>query len=438
MRLWLLGGFLVIAALFFTTDLGRTLGARKLRTTSSALTEHALDRMALAMQLSRDVDRERLLIDEHIYEKDPARMAALEVRIAAERDDFLRAARELSPHGRHALDDSPRLELIARMNALRDPVDRALELSRKNQDEEAFAAMITVTNQYTEIDQALDRVIALDRASSQRSLDRVAKIERRFDLLFGLLSTLGVIFTLGIGVVVSNLVRRRVEDQQRYAALLEARNRDLDLFAGRVAHDLRNPISNVTLATALLERRVGADPSIERIRRGAKRLTAVIDDLLALSRLEHDAAAGVADPSEATVALREDLAGRTDTAEVSIEVAPAHVRCSPGLFQQILGNLVDNAIKYRRAEATPQVQVTGRTIGAFYELRVADNGLGMAPDDAAHAFDPFYRAGRSSERAGSGLGLSIVKRIVEATGGQVAVDSELGRGSVFTIRLPLV
>jgi signal transduction histidine kinase len=438
MRSWLLGGFLLIAVLFFANNLGRTLGARNLRTRSRALTENAITRLALAMQISRDADRERLLIDEHIFEKDPARMAGLEIQIAAERDDLRRAIRELDTDGRSAFDEGTRSELTARMNALRDPVDRALALSRRNEDEAARLAMTAVTTQYTEIDQALDRLLALDRASAKRSLARVNQIQRRFDLIFGALSTLGVMFTLGIGLAVSGLVRRRVADQRRYAALLEARNRDLDLFAGRVAHDLRSPISNVTLATALLERRVGPDPSLDRIKRGTGRLTAMIDDLLSLSRLEREAPAGLTDPAVATGPLREDLAARSDGAAVSIDVAHAQLRCSPGLFQQILGNLVDNAIKYRRPEETSRVQVTGRATGRFYELRVADNGIGMSPDDAARAFDPFFRGHRTSDRAGTGLGLSIVKRIVQASGGEVTLESELGRGSVFTVRLPLV
>ena len=108
-----------------------------------------------------------------------------------------------------------------------------------------------------------------------------------------------------------------------------------------------------------------------------------------------------------------------------------------GLLTEALANLADNALKYRRPDAPPRITISGRGNGRRYELRVADNGIGMSPDERRQAFSPFYRALRDREVHGTGLGLSIVKRIAEANGGEVAVESTLGEGTTFVIRLLL-
>jgi len=122
---------------------------------------------------------------------------------------------------------------------------------------------------------------------------------------------------------------------------------------------------------------------------------------------------------------------------VRVDVEPARVTAKDGLLVEALTNLADNAIKYARAEVPPAIEILGRVRHECYEISVADNGMGMTPEEARHAFEPFYRAGRAPETAGTGLGLSIVKRVAEASGGSVRVQSMLGRGSTFVIRLPL-
>ena len=114
------------------------------------------------------------------------------------------------------------------------------------------------------------------------------------------------------------------------------------------------------------------------------------------------------------------------------------MRCPEGLLTEALINLADNALKYRRPDEPPRVKMSGHTVGRRYELRVADNGIGMSLDERRQAFAPFYRAHRDPSAPGSGLGLSIVKRIAEASGGDVAVDSALGVGTTFVMHLPLV
>jgi signal transduction histidine kinase len=100
-------------------------------------------------------------------------------------------------------------------------------------------------------------------------------------------------------------------------------------------------------------------------------------------------------------------------------------------------NLTENAVKYRREGVPPVVEVRGRRVGGRYELRVSDNGRGMDPKEARHAFEPFFRSEEVRDLPGTGLGLSIVQRVVEASGGRVSLQSTPGRGSTFIVNLEL-
>jgi signal transduction histidine kinase len=165
-------------------------------------------------------------------------------------------------------------------------------------------------------------------------------------------------------------------------------------------------------------------------------MSGIIEDLLALSRMR-EAQPVACDPVMVAEQLREELASHADGSGVSlvIDVQPARVRCSNGLLRQVVWNLADNAMKYRRAGVPSRVEIRGHPTDHVYELSVRDNGVGISPNEADKVFEPFYRG--ATGQPGTGLGLSIVKRAVEANGGSVSVTSELGSGSRFVARLPL-
>ena len=136
--------------------------------------------------------------------------------------------------------------------------------------------------------------------------------------------------------------------------------------------------------------------------------------------------------------VRDDFEERFgEDARLHETVAPASVAFTEGLLRQVLWNLVENGVKYRRDDVRADIGIVGRVAGGCYELQVSDNGLGMLPEDAQRAFAPFYRAPAAQDVSGTGLGLSIVKRIIEAGGGSVQVKTQLGRGTTFALQLPL-
>jgi two-component system phosphate regulon sensor histidine kinase PhoR len=220
-------------------------------------------------------------------------------------------------------------------------------------------------------------------------------------------------------------------------------------FVANVSHELRTPVTAVRSAAETLRDAVEADPRsavrfIDMIERNAARLQACIDDLLFLSRIEakqYNFAHEAVDPTAVGSAVLALFRPRAEERNVRLDLdtSPTHPRvwCDPRALEQILTNLVENAIKY-----CPDSTVTVRT--RLHEgktrIMVADTGPGIGPKQLPRIFERFFRVdpGRSRDMGGTGLGLSIVKHLVEALGGTIVVESELGRGTTFFIDLPPV
>jgi two-component system, OmpR family, phosphate regulon sensor histidine kinase PhoR len=221
-------------------------------------------------------------------------------------------------------------------------------------------------------------------------------------------------------------------------------------FVANASHELRTPLSIIkgyieTLVdghtTMSLEDR---DKFLQTIQRHSNRLTAIIDDLLVLSRLE-SATPGL---TYATVelapflhALADDYQRRPQAADHRISITTTEalgpIQADEEKLTQVLGNLVENALKY-----TPKgsrIEIGARSIGPEeVECYVRDHGPGIPAADLTHIFERFYRVekGRSRETGGTGLGLSIVKHIVQLHGGRVWAESPAGQGLTIVVRLP--
>jgi two-component system, OmpR family, sensor kinase len=194
-------------------------------------------------------------------------------------------------------------------------------------------------------------------------------------------------------------------------------------FVGDASHELRTPLTALrgNLAYA---RRHGADPEVLReIEADAARLSALLDDLLALAREDAAAPAGGEEVDVAQLARDAADAGTDVTAN-----EPVLVRGERPALERALGNLVRNARRHGPPEGRIRIEV--ERDGDAVRLSVEDDGPGLTPDEAEHAFERFWR-GTGAEGPGSGLGLAIVKAIVERHGGGVSVA-----GSRFTISLP--
>jgi signal transduction histidine kinase len=437
----LLAGFLLIAALFATTDLITMVRARAVRGQTDLLVRNMLESIELVGRMRTDLDRERLLLDAHILEHDPAAMVRIEQRLAALRGDYTQGALAYEPLAKLPGEEVLWHSLTDEVDALSMPLEGALAFSRANRDTEARAALNQLDDRFAQIDRDVDALIRLNRAQAYHTLGHLESLQRAAAATFGGLAMAGIALSLIVGARVTRLVQKRESQLARSTEELATRNRELDAFAGRVAHDLRGPLTAIGLAAARLEHPAGEPPAevVGRLRRGVTRMEALIRDLLTLSRMAGDVHAEGGDPAQAAAQVRDDLQPRLEAepATLVVDVEPANVVCGEGFLRQVLWNLADNSLKYRRADVKPAIEMWGRSDGRSYELRVSDNGMGMSPDETRRVFEPFYRALRTPEAPGTGLGLSIVKRVIEAAGGTIQVYAELGRGTAFVIALPL-
>jgi two-component system phosphate regulon sensor histidine kinase PhoR len=226
---------------------------------------------------------------------------------------------------------------------------------------------------------------------------------------------------------------------------LEQMRRD---FVANVSHELKTPLTAIrgyaeTLADAPPEDPIQAKAFLETILRNAERLSALVEDLLELSRIEsgqmalHPGPLGVRGVVERLLPSVEPVARRRRvTIEIGIPEAFAPVRADASALETVLANLVENAVKY--VPEGGRVEVRARETDGMARIEVADSGPGIAAEHLPRIFERFYRVdpSRSREQGGTGLGLAIVKHLTQALGGQAGVESELGRGSVFYVLLP--
>jgi signal transduction histidine kinase len=220
-----------------------------------------------------------------------------------------------------------------------------------------------------------------------------------------------------------------------------------DIFIGMVSHELRTPLTTIKLQVLLLSQQVEKSSTfsarLESLHRNITRMEALVEDLLSFSAIRAGALSPRREEGDLAAICRlaaEEqmlIAQRTITVEVPSQPALASV--DSRLIQQVVSNLLSNALKYSAAPRPVFLRL--RIVDEEAVISVQDQGPGIPADVMPHLFEHFYRAPmvevRSGSRAGLGLGLAICKAIVTAHGGRIEVDSEIGRGSTFFVRLPL-
>jgi signal transduction histidine kinase len=244
----------------------------------------------------------------------------------------------------------------------------------------------------------------------------------------------------------NTLAKQALQLMAQNESLLEL-DRLKDEFISMFSHELRTPLASILGYVEILREEGVTGPDAghcaEVIERNAQRLLRLVGDLQVLSQIESGKmpmefrSADLADLAACAV---EEMRPEAQRKHIELALSAAglpHVAADPARITQLLGNLLSNAVKF-----TPdggRVEVRLRKDGDQLELAVADTGVGIPAADLERIFERFYRTAIARRQAiqGTGLGLTITKAIVEAHHGTIAVDSEEGRGSTFTVRLPL-
>jgi two-component system sensor histidine kinase KdpD len=235
-------------------------------------------------------------------------------------------------------------------------------------------------------------------------------------------------------------------DEAQQARLRSETERLRNSLLSAVSHDLRTPLATITgSASALVEGEVTLDPATRRelaqaIEDEADRLNRLVQNLLEMTRLESGGIRVRKDwvPLEEVVgSALARVEKRLGERRVDIQLAPdlPLVALDPLLIEQVLINLLDNAIKYASGETPIEISATADEHAV--RVTVADRGPGFAPGEETHVFDKFYRGQEAGARSGAGLGLAIARGIVEVHGGEITAQPRPGGGALFRFTLPL-
>ncbi|MBC8355529.1 MAG: PAS domain S-box protein [Planctomycetes bacterium] len=236
--------------------------------------------------------------------------------------------------------------------------------------------------------------------------------------------------------------KKTEEERNRYAAKLERSNRDLEQFAYSVSHDLQAPLRTIASYCQLLQRRyeghldTEADEFLDGAIDGAKRMKRLLDDLLAYSRVTTETHPfRETDCNVAVDEVRNNLEAqiRETSTELTSDSLPV-VMGDRSQLMQLFQNLIGNAIAYR-SDLPPRIHVSAEERLEEWIFSVKDNGVGIEERQYERIFQVFQRLFAEHERPGSGIGLSICKRIVERHGGRMQLTSEPGKGSEFSFTL---
>ena len=239
---------------------------------------------------------------------------------------------------------------------------------------------------------------------------------------------------------------REIQDKSRQ---LEIANQHKSEFLANMSHELRTPLNAIIgFSEVLLERMFGElnekqDDYLKDIFSSGKHLLSLINDILDLSKIEagrmvldvenFDVPAAL---GNAMTLVRERAQRHGITLGLDVAAEVGEMRADERKFKQILVNLLTNAVKFTPDDG--KVDVRARLTDGVLEVAVRDTGIGIAPQDQAAVFEEFRQVGRhyTNKQEGTGLGLALTQRFIELHGGTIRLESELGKGSVFTFTLP--
>jgi signal transduction histidine kinase len=289
------------------------------------------------------------------------------------------------------------------------------------------------------IEKSINDLVAINTIEGQGNATAIQAANRR--AILGNVIVGGTV--LGIMAIISGWLLRVLSRQRRLVLervqFLAEQNAELEAFAGRAAHDLRSPMNPIRGYTDLILESPGLPENVtamaQRIRRSVDRMARVVDDMLALS-VSGRPPEGRSSTAVVISRIIEEMGAELQGVEPVTKLNAGQVACAEGVLSQILRNLIGNAIKFRARSRALSIMIETRDVGPMVEIVIEDNGIGMDPENAKHAFEPFYRGLTDREVPGHGLGLAIVERTTRALGGTCELWSVPDRSTRLAVRLP--
>lgn len=213
-------------------------------------------------------------------------------------------------------------------------------------------------------------------------------------------------------------------------------------FISNVSHEIKTPLAVIqNYATALQNEKLSKEERktyVETLVGASVRLTALVMNILKLNKLENQRLT----PEFETVRIDEQLAQAVFAVEelldekhieLDCDIVETEVKSSPSYLELVWNNLISNAVKFTHDGG--KIFISVKKINGKAVVKIADTGIGMSEETGRHIFDKFYQGDTSRAKEGNGLGLALVKRVIDVLGGEIKVESELGKGSEFTVTL---
>ncbi|WP_160316417.1 sensor histidine kinase [Flavobacterium akiainvivens] len=247
--------------------------------------------------------------------------------------------------------------------------------------------------------------------------------------------------TYSILSFIKDITQRRANEELIKTQLteLQHKNEELEQFNYISSHDLQEPLRTVSNYIMLLEEdypyviRGEIKEHLQSINNAVNRMRTLVRSLLDFGKLGQNRKMSAVDTHEVTNHVVEDLQGliKENNATVLIEGTLPKLYAYALELRQLLQNLVNNAIKFKSKERPPVVSISATSIEGYYQFKVADNGIGIAPEHREKIFNIFQKLHAEEKFAGHGIGLANCKKIAEMHGGRIWVESEPGKGSIF-------
>jgi signal transduction histidine kinase/ActR/RegA family two-component response regulator len=322
----------------------------------------------------------------------------------------------------------------------------------------------TVASRGLALQQALDALVTQMEPAAAGGLETTRSSVRRTQAVFNLITSVSIVLVVILCLMLIIVINRTYRDQANARVLAEegqvrttaalhdamAASQLKDEFLATVSHELRNPLAPILTWTQLL--RSGtlshdkADRGLEVIERNVVSLSQLIDDLVDVSRVASGKFRLDVRPIDLLPVIRAAVEAQrpaSDAKQIRLQLVlderAGMISGDSERIQQVMANLLSNAIKFTHKGGS--VQITLQRAESHVEIRVSDSGIGIEPAFLPHVFEPFQQEmdGSMRRHGGLGLGLSIVRHIVELHGGEIIADSQgPGRGASFTVKLPLL
>jgi signal transduction histidine kinase len=428
--------FIGVALSFIGATVFSEYSDRELLESASSIADNSSPSVAFASGMGGELRRLSVQMDDYIDRKNPVLPTPADI-------EATRALLRTKWESYLALPTYPgepelRTHVAADQATLDRAIDRGLDQVATRRYKAADRTLaFDIKPDIDRVNGWLDQIVLLNSNQQTRLATRIRNLGVRSIVVAVILDAVSLVLAGIAAVLVVRLVHRQQDFARRKAD-------ELELFGGRVAHDLLSPLQTSALAIDLALREDCIAPptrtALDRGRAGLKRARTIADGLLAFASAGAQPQAGAHTPVPPVITdVVEGLRGAAESVHASLRVEPIpplEVPCAPGVLASLVANLVQNAIKYIGEGARRLITVRVVEAESRVRVEVADTGPGLEPGLQERIFELHVRG--QGPKPGIGLGLATVKKVAEAHGGSVGVESKQGSGSRFWFELPRI